>query len=100
MILFSSSYLFGKDFRTRLAYFLTIFAVWDIFYYVWLKLLLGWPRSIFDWDILFLIPLARATNQIISEARQLKIILRLKQYKRIINRAKDKSGVETMSFNI
>jgi len=35
---------------------LTIFAVWDIFYYVWLKVLLNWPATIMDWDILFLIP--------------------------------------------
>lgn len=56
VVLFSSSWLFGKNFRTRLAYFLTIFAIWDIFYYVWLKVLLGWPASIMDWDILFLIP--------------------------------------------
>ena len=34
-VLLCSSWLFGKDFRTRLAYFLTIFAVWDIFYYIW-----------------------------------------------------------------
>lgn len=57
VILFSSSWLFGKNFRTRLAYFLTIFAIWDIFYYVWLKVLLGWPSSILKWDILFLIPI-------------------------------------------
>lgn len=56
VVLFSSSWLFGKNFRTRLAYFLTIFAIWDIFYYVWLKLLIGWPSSILKWDILFLIP--------------------------------------------
>ncbi|MGB2868264.1 MAG: hypothetical protein WBD36_07425 [Bacteroidota bacterium] len=41
----------------RLAYFLIAFGVWDIFYYVWLKVLLNWPTSILDWDILFLIPL-------------------------------------------
>jgi len=35
---------------------LTIFAIWDIFYYVWLKVLIDWPASIMDWDILFLIP--------------------------------------------
>ena len=34
----------------------TPFGVWDIFYYVWLKVLLDWPSSIMDWDILFLIP--------------------------------------------
>ena len=56
VVLLCSSCLFGKDFRTRLAYFLTIFAVWDIFYYIWLKVLLGWPSSIMEWDILFLIP--------------------------------------------
>jgi len=59
-VLLCSSWLFGKNFRTRLAYFLTIFAVWDIFYYIWLKVLLSWPSSIMEWDILFLIPVAWA----------------------------------------
>src|SRR5207249_9991105 len=31
--------------------------VWDIFYYVFLRVLTGWPKSLLDWDILFLIPL-------------------------------------------
>ena len=43
--------------RDRLGYFLVLFGVWDIFYYVWLKVTIGWPASILDWDILFLIPL-------------------------------------------
>jgi hypothetical protein len=30
--------------------------VWDLFYYVWLRLLLGWPPSLLTWDVLFLIP--------------------------------------------
>ena len=33
------------------------FGVWDILYYVYLKLLCGWPHSLLDWDILFLLPL-------------------------------------------
>jgi hypothetical protein len=33
------------------------FGVWDIFYYVFLKLMCGWPKSLADWDILFLVPL-------------------------------------------
>jgi hypothetical protein len=41
----------------RLGYFLILFGVWDISYYLWLKVTIGWPVSIFDWDILFLIPL-------------------------------------------
>ncbi len=38
-------------------YFLYSFAVWDIFYYVGLKLFLNWPSSFLSWDILFLIPI-------------------------------------------
>ena len=56
VLLFTASYMLGRNLRRRFAYFLTIFAVWDIFYYVWLKVLIDWPASIMDWDILFLIP--------------------------------------------
>jgi hypothetical protein len=56
VLIFTGSWLFGRNRRQRFAYFLTIFAIWDIFYYVWLKFLLDWPASIMDWDILFLIP--------------------------------------------
>ena len=56
VLIFTGAWLFGRNRRQRFAYFLTIFAIWDIFYYVWLKVLLNWPASIMDWDILFLIP--------------------------------------------
>lgn len=49
--------LTGKTAAQKFAYFIFSFAIWDIFYYVFLKLLLDWPESIFTWDILFLIPL-------------------------------------------
>ena len=42
----------------RAAAFLFVFGVWDLFYYLWLKLALGWPVFWADWDILFLIPWA------------------------------------------
>jgi uncharacterized membrane protein len=48
--------LTGQSLNQRFAFFLSAFAIWDIFYYVFLKLLLGWPQSLFTWDILFLIP--------------------------------------------
>lgn len=48
--------LTGETPRRRLAWFLYAFAIWDIFYYVFLKLLIGWPESFLTWDILFLIP--------------------------------------------
>jgi hypothetical protein len=38
------------------AAFVIAFGVWDIAFYVFLKLLLDWPQSFFTWDILFLIP--------------------------------------------
>ena len=41
----------------KCAYFAVAFGVWDICYYVWLKVILDWPKTFTDWDILFLIPL-------------------------------------------
>lgn len=48
--------LTGKTASEKFAFFIYCFAVWDIFYYVFLKALLDWPQSLFTWDILFLIP--------------------------------------------
>ena len=48
--------LAGKSWKDRFAYFLISFAVWDIFYYVGLKVFIDWPTTLLDWDILFLIP--------------------------------------------
>jgi hypothetical protein len=48
--------LAGRTANQRLAFFLMSFAVWDIFYYVFLWLVLDWPQSIMEWDILFLVP--------------------------------------------
>ena len=56
VLILTACILIGRNRRQRFAYFLAIFAVWDIFYYVWLKVLLDWPASIMEWDILFLIP--------------------------------------------
>jgi hypothetical protein len=42
--------------RQWIATFSIAFGVWDIVFYVCLKLLLGWPASLFTWDILFLLP--------------------------------------------
>lgn len=60
VIILASSWLFGRSRQQRFAFFLAIFAVWDIFFYVWLKVLLNWPASLMDWDILFLIPITWA----------------------------------------
>jgi hypothetical protein len=49
--------LAGRTWRTRLGYTAIAFGVWDIFYYVFLRLICDWPKSLFDWDVLFLLPL-------------------------------------------
>jgi hypothetical protein len=46
----------GKNKREMWAYFLIGFGVWDISFYLWLKLLLDWPVSIMTWDLIFLLP--------------------------------------------
>ena len=46
----------ARRFSTGFAWFIYSFAIWDIFYYVFLWLLLGWPQSLMTWDVLFLIP--------------------------------------------
>jgi len=56
IMLLSVSLVTGKDNIRRLAYFLLTFATWDLTYYLFLKVILNWPASITDWDILFLIP--------------------------------------------
>ncbi len=43
-------------FKEKFATFAFAFAVWDLFYYFWLKVMLNWPAGLTDWDILFLIP--------------------------------------------
>ena len=58
VLVLTGAWLIGRNLQQRFACFLTIFAVWDIFYYIWLKVLIDWPGSIMDWDILFLIPVA------------------------------------------
>lgn len=49
--------LAGRRWRARAGYAAIVFGVWDILYYVFLRLVSGWPASLFDWDILFLLPL-------------------------------------------
>jgi hypothetical protein len=46
----------AKRFSTGFAWFIYSFAIWDIFYYIFLKAILGWPASLMTWDVLFLIP--------------------------------------------
>lgn len=42
--------------REGWAYFGIVFGVWDIFYYIWLKIFVGWPAGLMTWDLLFFVP--------------------------------------------
>ncbi len=56
VILLMVALLMGRRRLEKLAIFLWVFAIWDIFYYIWLKVLIGWPPSLATIDCLFLIP--------------------------------------------
>jgi hypothetical protein len=56
VMLLAIGFLAGKNALQRFAWFIYSFAIWDLFYYVFLKLVLNWPESWFTWDVLFLIP--------------------------------------------
>ena len=57
VMLAAVGWLAGRTKAARLGYAAVAFGVWDIFYYVFLHVIDGWPRSPLDWDVLFLIPL-------------------------------------------
>jgi hypothetical protein len=56
MMLLGVAMLVSRERWDRFLAFCVSFGVWDILYYVWLWLLLGWPTSLLTWDVLFLIP--------------------------------------------
>jgi hypothetical protein len=56
IMLIAIGVLAGHTKTEKFGYFIYSFAIWDIFYYVFLKLLLNWPNSLLTWDILFLLP--------------------------------------------
>lgn len=47
----------SSNFRQWLAGFVLAFGIWDLVFYLFLKVILNWPESLVTWDILFLLPL-------------------------------------------
>ncbi len=56
VMLLAPAALLSRNRLERFAWFCWAFAVWDLFYYVFLKVLLDWPESVHTWDVLFLLP--------------------------------------------
>jgi len=56
IMLWAAAELTRKTRAGKIAVFMFLFGVWDIFYYIFLKIMAGWPESLATWDILFLLP--------------------------------------------
>lgn len=56
VMLFSVSLLAANTIKERSAFFFLAFGIWDIFYYVFLKLTIDWPKTPGDLDTFFLLP--------------------------------------------
>lgn len=65
----------GMNWRERLAFFLLPFAFWDISYYIFLRLLTGWPQSLLTLDVLFLLPVPWVAPVIVPVAASTIFIL-------------------------
>jgi len=56
IMLLGAGFMAGRNKTEKFGLFLYSFAVWDISYYIFLKVILNWPAGLLTWDILFLIP--------------------------------------------
>lgn len=56
IMLFCIAYVSGASVKQRVGAFLIVFSIWDIFYYIFLHLLINWPTNLFSIDVYFLIP--------------------------------------------
>lgn len=56
IMLISLAFVAARNWRQRIGAFLVSFACWDLSYYLFLKLLDHWPRSVMTKDVFFLIP--------------------------------------------
>ena len=56
LMLAGAAMIAARNIREWVAAFLLCFGIWDITFYLSLKLLLQWPASLLTWDILFLLP--------------------------------------------
>jgi hypothetical protein len=56
LLLLAAAAVAARSAIRRFAVFALLFGIWDIAYYVTLKVALDWPSELLEWDILFLIP--------------------------------------------
>lgn len=56
VMIMSVAFLNSRGFALRFATFVYVFGMWDLFFYIWLKIMIDWPPGWLEWDVLFLIP--------------------------------------------
>jgi hypothetical protein len=56
LMLAGAAVMTGRNMREWVAIFVACFGVWDIAFYLGLKVMLDWPASLMTWDLLFLLP--------------------------------------------
>ncbi len=56
VMLVAVAVLAGSGARQRWAAFIVAFSTWDLSYYLFLRLIDGWPSSLFTRDVFFLLP--------------------------------------------
>jgi len=56
LLLLAISLVAFEERDKRIASFFFLWGMWDILYYIWLKIFINWPQTLKDWDVLFLIP--------------------------------------------
>jgi hypothetical protein len=57
IMLVTIGWVTGKNRFQKFCFFMIAFGIWDIFYYIWLYVMVGWPESLMTWDLLFYVPL-------------------------------------------
>jgi hypothetical protein len=57
VVLITVAWITGRNNSHKFCFFMIAFGVWDIFYYIWLYVMVGWPESLMTWDLLFYVPL-------------------------------------------
>jgi hypothetical protein len=56
LMLAGAAMIAARTLRVWVAAFLVCFGLWDVTFYLFLKMLIDWPASLQTWDILFLLP--------------------------------------------
>ena len=57
IVLWAIGWVAGKNRLQKFSFFMIAFGIWDIFYYIWLYVMVQWPGSLTTWDLLFFVPL-------------------------------------------